>query len=357
MPAYSNTGALPREELALAVVEGENSLDSLVGSKVMDDLPLTWRNAHMVKVQLADSLALRSIDANKYIHAPGTKFERLTAKFTDVSITVTPRGVEIVIPWEMMLDYNKRIDVMAFYAARFGKEISGFTKEVLAASVLFNTANSGPGGGAATNAGVNYTAALNATCSFIADAIASTRRLKAFGEAPPYKLLIAGPAYERVRQSATVQAYVRGSLVGTTEVTLSAIAAALKEFGIDEIIVADSYINTGADGDVSLVQIWSNAYFAVFKKGTVGGSSKTDGVGTPTIGGIGAMSFWEGYDNLGSPSENMPDGETTFEMVGGNYVESYPERSIKSEILRINMSYKPYVLNNRCLDLVATGYA
>lgn len=356
MPAYSDSSTLPREELALAVVEGENSIDSLIGSRVMDDLPLTWRNAHMVKVLLADSLALRSIDANKYIHAPGTKFERLTAKFSDISVTVTPRGVELVIPWEMMLDYQKRIDVLSFFASKFGKEISGFTKEVLTAGVLFNTANSGPSG-AATNSTVAYTAALNSTCSYIGDSIAATRRLKALGEAPPYKQVIAGPVYERVRQSATVQAYVRGSLVGTTDVTLSAITAALKEFGIDEVIVADSYQNTGADGDVSLVQIWSNSYFATFKKGTVGGASKTGGVGTPTIGGIGAMAYWEGYDNLGAPSDGMPDGETTFEMVGGNYVETYPERSIKSEVMRINMSYKPYVLNVRALDLVATQYS
>lgn len=129
MPASSTSSALPREELALAVVEGESAVDNLIGKQLLGDLPIDWRNAHIVKATLADTLGLRDISAAKYVHAPGTKFERLTATFGDATVTVTPRGVEIVVPREMTLDYRNRFDVLAFFSTRFGSQISALTKE------------------------------------------------------------------------------------------------------------------------------------------------------------------------------------------------------------------------------------
>ena len=93
MPAFSTPSALPNEQLALAVVEGEQSVAELIGEKIMAPLPITWRNATMVKATLADSLGLRQISSDKYQHAPGAVFSRLTATLSSTTLTVTPRGV------------------------------------------------------------------------------------------------------------------------------------------------------------------------------------------------------------------------------------------------------------------------
>lgn len=360
MPASITSSALPREELALAVVEGENAVDNLIGKQLLGDLPIDWRNAHIVKATLADTQGLRDISAAKYVHAPGTKFERLTATFGDASVTVTPRGVEIVVPREMTLDYRNRFDVMAFFSTRFGSQISALTKEKLIATAIFNT-DATLGFGNATNSAVAYTAANGTYAafvagtgnSFIADIIASARRIKARGEVAD-TVAMSGTVFERIRQAFTVQAYVTGTLKAGQEATMEMIKNALAEYGIKNLLVGDSYVNTAADGATpSLTAIWNNTYIWVGKAGMQPRASETDGVGVPTIAGVGAMVFWQGYADGGTPSADR-DAKT---FAGGNYIETYPSLELDSEVIRLKMSQKPYILNNRAGDLIATQYS
>jgi hypothetical protein len=355
MPAFATASALPRQELALAVVEGENQIPALVGEKVLGPLPITWRNAHLVKATLADSLGLRDISADKYIHAPGASFSRLTATFGEATLTVTPRGVEIAVPNELMLDYRNRFDVMAFFSARFGNQFSGLTKEKLIAAQVFNTGNF-----SATNSTVAYTTGNLATISFIPDMIAAARRLKAAGEPPPYVAVMSGPVYERVRQAATVQAYTVGTLNPGQNADKAMILASLREYGIEDLLVGDSYYNNAADGAApSLSQVWSNTYIFVGKPGMAGAPSgqAAGGVSVPLLSGIGANVFWEGYTPGGVPSVDKTTQEFDFSGGGGNYVESYPDLPTDSEIIRIKMSHKPTITNTRAGTLITTQYS
>ena len=177
---------------------------------------------------MQNTAALRTIANAKYIRAPGTKFERLVAKFEDDTLSVVLRGVEIVVPNETELDYADYLDMESFFAARFGRETSGLTKEYLIAAALNSTATFG----SATNSGVAYTAANIATISFIADMIASARRLKAKGEPPPYYATMSGPVFERVRQDTTVEGFVAQVRRAGREATSSMIEQSLDEFGI-----------------------------------------------------------------------------------------------------------------------------
>ena len=59
MPAQSNLSALPRQELALAVVEGEGAVKNTIGSQLLGDLPVSYRNAHYIKATLGGSLGLQ----------------------------------------------------------------------------------------------------------------------------------------------------------------------------------------------------------------------------------------------------------------------------------------------------------
>ncbi len=354
MPAFATASALPRQELALAVVEGENQVPNLIGEKILGPLPITWQNAHLVKATLADSLGLRDISADKYIHAPGASFSRLTATFGEATLTVQPRGVEIVIPRELVLNYRDRFDVLAFFAARFGNQFSGLTKERLIAAQIFNTNNF-----SATNSLVAYTVALSSTCSFIVDMIATARRLKAAGEPPPYVASMSGPVWERVRQAATVQAWAAGTLNPSSQADLSFVLNSLKQFGITDILIGDSYYNAGADGAISLSQVWSNTYIFVGKPGMTGMSADNAGVSVPLLSGIGANVYWEGYDPAGNATTDAKYFDTPFNMAGagGNYVESYPEWQTDSSVLRIKMSNKPTITNTRAGTLIATQFS
>lgn len=349
MPAYSTSSALPVEELSVAIVEGENAIEGLIGEQVLEPLPITWRNAHIVKATLADTVGLRHIASDKFVHAAGTKFERLVATFGEADVSVTPRGVEIAVPNELTLDYRNRFDVVAFFAGRFGTQVSGLTKEKLVADAVFNTTNLG----SATNSAVAYTAANLTTISFIADVIASIRRVKAKGEVPD-TIVMSGPVYERIRQSAAVQAYVSGTLYPGADTTLNNIQKVFAEYGIKRVLVGDSYYNNAVSGATpSLSQIWSNTYIAVLKTGVNAERSEAAGVSVPTINSIGALVYWEGYDQGGVPSKERD--AMTFE--GGNYVETYPSNETDSLIIRVKMSHKPAILNSRAADLIATQYS
>ncbi len=358
MPAFSTTSALPREELALAVVEGEGRVGALIGEQVLGPLAINYRTAHYVKATLAGSLGARQISASKYVHAPGSNFSRLTATLSDGTLTITPRGVEIQVPNEMVLDYDGSVkfDVLSFFCSRFGKEISGLTKEVLIAAAIFNT-DSTVGFGSATNSGVAYTAALSSTCSFFADMIASARRMKAKGEAGPYVSVMSGPVFERIRQAATVQAYAAGTLKAGQEATKGTILEALREFGFTDLLVGDAYYNGTSDGaslaSTALTQVWSNTYIWNGQAGmsTTGGDS--GGAGVPLLSGVGANVYWESY---------MPGGVTSADkdslnFPGGNYIETYPDLPTDSQIIRIKMSHNPTITNNRAGDLIATQYS
>lgn len=359
MPVLTVSSALPRAELSLAIVEGEGSIGGLIGAQVLPDFPINRRTAHLVKATLADTQALRHIAADKYIHAPGTRFERMVAKLGDDQFTVTLRGVEIVVPNETELDYTDYLDVETFFAARFGREISGLTKEYLIQAAIFNTSTFG----AATNSGVAYTAANLTTISFVADIIAATRRIKAKGEPPPYVSVMTGLVMERVRQATTVQQWVVGTFRAGQEATHSMIEQSVREFGIKSILVADSYFNSSADAQTPpvLVPMWSTAYIWTGRPGlqkTVGTPDSdeknvSEGIGVPMLGGVGVNAYWESYTPGGVPSAD----KDTEEFAGGNYVESYPDLSIDSTVLRIKMSSLPYIGNPRCGDLIATQYA
>jgi hypothetical protein len=360
MPLFDVSTALPRQELALAILEGEGAIGGLVGDQILPDFPINKRTAHLIKATIADTQALRHIAAPKYVRSPGTLFERIVAKLGEDTFTVTLRGVEIVIPNEVQMDYDGYADLEAFYAARFGTEFSGLTKEYMIQAAIFNTSTFG----SATNSAVAYTAANLATISLIPDLIASARRIKVKGEPPPYVAVMSGTVFERVRQATTVQGYVTGTLRAGQEATHNMIEQSLQEFGIKSVLIGDAYYNSAADqATPSLTAIWNNTYIWVGRPGLAKGvgmeqqpspeQDVVEGLGVPILGGVGVLAFWENWASGG-----MPGGEGDTESFdGGNYVESYYSREIDSQVLRVKLSSTAYIGNSRAGDLIATQYS
>jgi hypothetical protein len=349
MPVFTVTSARPRQELAVAVVEGEGQVPGLIYPKVLPEFPINRRTAHIIKATLQNSVGLRQIASAKYLRAPGALFERVVAKFDDDSLTVQLRGIEILVPNETQLDYDEFLDVEQFFAARFGREVSGLTKEYLAQAALFNTSTFG----SATNSTVAYTQALLSTIDFVGDVILSTRRLKAKGEPPPYKIVMSGVVWERVRQAGKTISFVAGSLQPGFQVSTDKMQNALSEFGIEEICIGDTYYNSAADSAApSLTQIWSNGFIWVGRPGLAIREGK-EGASVPQLGGVGVTAYWEGFSPGGIPS--VDKDSQAFE--GGNYVESYPVTDRDSMALRLKMSSLPYIGNARAGDLINPQYS
>lgn len=352
MPVLVPAAAQIRQELSVAIVEGENARQDLIGKRILPDYPITRRNAHLIKATLADTLGLRTISAAKYLRAPGTKFERAVAKFGGETVTVALRGMEIPVPNETQLDLAGFLDTESFFANRLGM-MSALTQEELIANAIFAPATFG----AATNSTVAYTAANLATMNPIGDIVASIRRVKAKGEIPN-TVVMSGPVFERIRFATSMLAYIAGTLRPGMDVTANTLAMALAEYGIKQVLIGDQYVNTAADGATPVLsQIWSNAYIWVGRTGDTFGTDQkgdnADGVGVATLAGVGANLYWEGYTPGGQIS--MDQDALIFE--GGNYVESYPDLTIDSVILRVKLSAQPYVGNARAGDLIATQYA
>lgn len=353
MPVLVPAAARVREELAVAIVEGEGSVTGLIGKKILPDFPVNRRTAHLIKASLADTLGLRIL-TDRFIRSPGTKFERAVAKFGDDTMTVTLRGMEIVVPNETELDLAGFLDVESFFCARFG-QTSALTQEFLIQAAIFNTTNFG----AATNSSVAYTFANLATMNPVQDIIASIRRVKAKGEQPD-TIAMSGLVWDRVRTCATTLTFVRGTFNSITSVTLDAFTAAFASWGIKQVLIGEGYYNTAADGATPvLTPLWSNTYIWVGKGGKTFGMPEKgedmplEGLGVPTLQGVGANIYWEGYTPGGKISTD--ENQITFE--GGNYVESYPDLTIDSMIVRVKLSAQPYIGNGRAGDLIATQYA
>ena len=353
MPANSNLGALPRAELGLAIVEGEGSVQGLIGEKILGPLPISFRNAHLVKATLAGSIGLRTIAGSKYVRAMGAKYERLSATFGDANLTVTPRGVEISVPREMVLDYKKKLDVLEFFCGRFGTEIGGLTIEALIANTVFSA--SAYVLGSATNSVIAYTAANIGTMTPILDIIASARRVKANGERPD-TVVMSGPVWERVSTCTSTLQFVRGIFGPIADVTEDLFKKALAAYGIKNLLVGDNYYNSAADSATPiLTQIWSNTYILVCKAG-MSSTGTQGGTVVPSLTGIGANVFWEGFDEGGVGTLAPVKENYDFAGAGGFYVETYPSWDTKSEIIRIEMSHNPTITNNRGGDIIATQY-
>lgn len=333
MPVYTSSAVRPRAELAVTIVEAGAINQLNIWSKVLPLYGINKRNAHIVKATIADSAALRIL-TDKFLRAPGTKFERLVAKFGDATFDVDIRGAEIVVPYETSMDYADFLDVESFFTRRFGRQADD-THEFLASAALFNTTTFG----AATNSAVAYTAANLATMTPVADILASIRRVKAKGEQPD-TVVIAGPVYERIRLSTEMKNFVIGQLGAGSEVTANTLQRALADQGIKQVLIGDAYYNTAVDGATPvLTQIWANTYIWVGRSGTAVNDNTQEG----TVGdlvGAGAMMYWEDY---------TPES--------GVMVESYPDQTIDSNIIRVKMSSKPFIGNARAGDLIATQYA
>ncbi len=357
MPVVTTSTNRPRQELAIAIQQGAASVEGLIGLQILPKFPLTYRNAHLIKLTYEDTLQGRHIGGNQWLRAPGTKYNRVQVKFGDTTLDTNIRGVEMVIPKETQKDFANYFDVEAYGMSLFGEQTAALTEEYLVANAIFNTTNFG----SATAAGTAYTAALEASCSFFSDILAAFQRGRALGRR--YNAVVMTQLMlERVMFSTKVLGYAKGIFVGLVELDQTILEQAIsKMVGYPvKLLIGQGYVNTGEEGYKTLSLLWSTTYIWC---GTLGMSTPADGtsVGIPKIGGCGVTTTWEGYTagngDAVSPTLERSSSTSDFSGGGGNAVFQYWNEEIESQVLRLKMSAKPNITDGASGELISTSYA
>ncbi len=355
MPVVTTSTNRPRQELAIAIQQGAASVEGLIGLQILPKFPLTYRNAHLIKLTYEDTLQGRHIGGNQWLRAPGTKYNRVQIKFGDTTLDTNIRGVEMVIPKETQKDFANYFDVEAYGMSLFGEQTAALTEEYLVANAIFNTTNLG----SATAATVSYTAANEATNSFFADVLAAFQRGWAKGRR--YNaVVISQLLLNRLMFSTKLLAYAKGIFVGLVELDQTIIEQSIsKMIGYPvKLLVGQGYINTGEEGYKTLTTLWSKAYVACVTLGLSSPGNEV-GLGIPKIGGIGVTTTWEGYTTGGretSPTlDRDPSTTADFSGGGGNAVFQYWNEEIESSVLRLKMSAKPNITDPDSGELISTS--
>lgn len=339
MPAYSNSTAVPRNEIAAAIVQGSSLNAGNIWRAVLPPYPVNKRTSHIIKATVQGTQIGRIL-SDKYITQAGANIERMNLTIGDDTFTVVVRKREVKIPDEVEMDYASYFSVEAV-ASKGGAINLDLTNEYLAANAIFNTTNFG----SATNSGVAYTIANLATANPIADMFASIERVRDKGE-QPNAFIIPTLVWQRMRQMTLVKGAVQSvsgfSPAGTVAVTTDALLAIFAPEGITKILIGRSRYNTAADGATpSYTKMWGNGYIWCGRTADAFIGSEAENLpGLATVEGVGCMAYWENYT-----------------PVAGWAVETYRDENVESNIVRTKTSANPYIANGNAGDLIATQYA
>lgn len=323
---YDNSTQIPRQELALVMVQGRGFNQQNIWDKVLPSFALDKRTAHLISLNISTGELLRIVDK---VRAPGTNFERITATFGDQTITLLIRGEEAVVPDEVEADFDGYFSTEALMAQTAEDKLE-LTQEYLTANAIFSTASFG----SAINSAVAYTVANLATISFIADMYTMFEQVRSQGE-QPNTIIIPELVYQRIRQCPLVTAFVRGILMAQVTVNTNTIQEAFADEGITQVLVARSRYNAAAtNATPSITLIWSSAYIWV---GRCGNKFADDEGGVETVEGVGCSPFWSSLGEL--------------------QVYTYRQEPLMSNIVRAITSSIPYIANSNAGALLSTQYA
>ena len=317
---YQNATAEPREELTDVIMEGVTDRTDFIGLQVLGEVPLTLQNGHVPKITIADGDPLRSTTK---IRKPGSAFDRWQSTIDDHSIALLQVAEEVQLPDEQMLTYEDYFPIEAVYAAEAGNRLlRGLELDISGA--VFNASNFTNG----VNSATAYTAANLATMTPVADITAAIRRVKALGERPD-TLVMSGPVYDRIRQSADMRSWIAGSVNPGARVSEDTIQQSFSSMGIKKVLVGDTYVNQSqSTKNNSINQIWSNTYIFV-------GACKS---GKLQAGGVGRTFYWEKLGPLLNAS-------------------SYRDEKVMSNVIRALKTSLSDITNARAGTLIVTQYS
>ncbi len=316
---YQNATAQPRQELTDVIMEGTTNPSDFIALQVLPAAPSRLLQAHVPKITVAKGDLLR---ASTKVRKPGSNYDRWQAAIDDHTLTLLQIGEELQIPDEIQLTYEDYFPLESVFAMEAGNRLMRGL-EIDVAGAIMNTSNFD-----ATNSLTAWTVANLATMKPVADLIAAIRKVKARGERPN-TFIFSGPIYDIVRQSADMRSWIAGSVNPGARVSPETIQQSFASMGIENVFVADSYVNQSQSGkNADINQIWGNTYAFVGKVAS----------GALQNGGVGRTFYWEKMGPLLTAS-------------------SYRDEKVSSNIIRGQKTTLADVTNSRAGTLITTQYS
>lgn len=318
---YTNSTAIPRQELTDVVMEGVGNFDQFVGLALFPPLGVDGTQGHFPKITISKGELARATTRRR---SPGTNFDRWNSSIEDGTFTLEQIAEEVQIPDEHSFHYRDILALETFYAREAENRLRR-GHEIQVADTLFDTGNF-----AATAAGVAYTEANIATLDPILDIDLAIERVSARGEHAD-TVVIPGPVWARIRRGTLVRNYLTGSINPGATVTLQTLSSALAAQGITKVLIARGYVNRSdmPDSTDGVEPIWPNTYIWV---------GNTSGTGELENGGVGRTLYW------------LPEGELM-------NVSTYRDEPKKSDIVRGMMTSGLVIANTRRGTLITTNYS
>lgn len=331
MPAYINSAAKPRLELAAIVREGRGLNKSNIHQLILPPMPVNKQLVHLLKAKISNAQIARIMD-DFLIAAPGAQVERMSMSIDDDTFSLVIRKREVQIPDEVEMTYAEYLSMEQLAAQNAGESVE-LTTEYLTALAMQSTSIFG----SATNSIVAYTAANLATIDVVGDVYAATEKMRDKGELAD-TWIMSLQVYKRIRQATLLKNFVVSQLGKGYEVNQSNLQLAFADVGIKQVLIGSSQYNTAADGDTPVfTRMWGNTTMTICSAGTV---TEPDEGGIETIPGVGVNAYWDLY---------TPEG--------GYGVDTYREENKESNIVRAKTSKAPYIGNPNAGTLIATQYS
>lgn len=336
MPAYTNSTAIGRDQIAAVIQGGVGLNDQLIYKDVLPMFGVNRRTAQIITASIAATNSQRIL-SDPFIRQPGAVFERYNMTFGEATFTVAQRGWEVVVPDEAEMDLSMYFSIEAL-AAMNGSAAIELTNEFLTGAAMQNTSTFGAG----TAALVSYTAANIATINFPQDIMNSIERIRNKGEMAN-TIIIPELVMNYVMQATLTRNFVYQqtgfSPVAGAAVTAEILVKAFQPWGITKVLVGRARYNVATDQNTTLsfTKCWPTTYITVCKTGQ---SFLGSDQGISTVQGVGATVFWEKLTPAGSMG-----------------VQTYRDEIRMSNVVRTLTTAQPYIAQPNAGDLITTNFA
>ena len=321
---YPTSGATIRADLNIKVEEASAADSFFIGERVMPPLPVEAKSGTYPKLKIAAAELLSSISTDRQ---RGGSYGKVVRAWDSDTYDCVDRGLE-----EPVDDCDAR-DLARFFdlessAARLTMRNMKTAAEVRIAAATMNATTFGAG----TNSAVAYTQAAIATIDFPLDVGAAVERVANNG-VQANTIVLSSTVLERLKRSTLLQSFVRGSIVGNSQLPMTAanIAAAFADYGITQVLVGRARYNTAKKGQAySAGSVWGTTYVWV--------GAVNPGARTPMDGGAGFTLYWNAE--------------------GGPYVtETYRSEEHRSNMVRVRQNTTEKVTDATAGTLITTQWA
>jgi hypothetical protein len=313
--AYSNAGAIIRNDINSYVLQAASVEKTLVAQQVLPPLSVGARAATYPRIRVSRGELLKA--AVDTLRAQDGSYGEITRSYESDTYDCLDRGLEERIDDAFTRDMDRFFDNERITAQMLLRNIM-LAAEVRCAAQIYNTSVF-----ATTNSGTAYSEANLATFDFAADFSAAQERLAMFGQVAN-TLVLNLKMWNRIRRSAKFQAFLFGNLPSGLSRTVKPQDVG-DEFGVNVIIAAGTRDTAKKGQTATLSFIWPDSHVWI-------GNVQS---GDFAAGGAGRTLVWSEDSDL----------YTT---------ETYREEGRRGDMVRVRQNCVEKIIDETAGQLIAT---